>query len=278
MERLETPKAQAFGVAIAVTAILAIVGFIAFGGHVGPYGELFGLREEEKPDKNDASNAINNGSASASLLYTAERTKRIATSCTPGTDTQDLSHANVSISLSYPRLCDPLFDGTVQYVAEMLADNFEGQVDDVESARPGVSRGYQMELQGNSLFANDRLASVLLGAYVDTGGAHGTILFYSVNVDRSNQHRLQLADIFDSNTEYLDYIAARARSELASILGAESVFLKGLAPTESNFRVFTLNDSSITFHFPPYQVAAYAAGPQSVTIPYQDLGPYWRSE
>jgi hypothetical protein len=45
----------------------------------------------------------------------------------------------------------------------------------------------------------------------------------------------------------------------------------GTGEDPQNYQVFVLDGDSLVFHFPPYQVAAYAAGPQSVAIPLSSL-------
>jgi len=47
--------------------------------------------------------------------------------------------------------------------------------------------------------------------------------------------------------------------------------LKGTAPNEKNFQNFNLGIKELLIHFPPYQVAPYAAGEQVVGIPYNQL-------
>jgi hypothetical protein len=49
--------------------------------------------------------------------------------------------------------------------------------------------------------------------------------------------------------------------------------LRGAGPVESNFKVFTLTDTTLVLHFPTYQVAPGVAGPQQVVIPLETLAP-----
>lgn len=62
-------------------------------------------------------------------------------------------------------------------------------------------------------------------------------------------------------------------------------FVKGAGPDFENYKAFSVHSDHFTFHFCPYQVAAYAAGSFEVEIPFYDLldhlaadGPYkWAS-
>jgi len=46
---------------------------------------------------------------------------------------------------------------------------------------------------------------------------------------------------------------------------------RGTAPVPENYENWVLTPDALVFTFEPYQVAAYAAGPQIVTIPLADL-------
>jgi hypothetical protein len=51
------------------------------------------------------------------------------------------------------------------------------------------------------------------------------------------------------------------------------MFQTGADPTPENYQRWNLADDGFLVTFDVYQVAAYAAGPQTVTIPYADLRP-----
>jgi hypothetical protein len=56
-------------------------------------------------------------------------------------------------------------------------------------------------------------------------------------------------------------------------------FLKeGTSPEDENFETFFFDNAYLTILFAPYQVASYAAGPQTLRIPTSELKDILRSE
>ncbi len=45
----------------------------------------------------------------------------------------------------------------------------------------------------------------------------------------------------------------------------------GAGPKAENFDSWNITKTGILINFDPYQVAAYAAGPQDVLIPYEEI-------
>jgi Protein of unknown function (DUF3298) len=99
----------------------------------------------------------------------------------------------------------------------------------------------------------------------------------SVNHDAGAGRVLALSDLFRPSADYLSRLSELAIAALKQQEYADKYAVdRGAAPVESNFRVFTLTDTSLVLHFPTYQVAAGAAGPQSVVIPLATLAPLLR--
>jgi hypothetical protein len=69
-------------------------------------------------------------------------------------------------------------------------------------------------------------------------------------------------------------IAALEQNEFADRGGIRH----GAGPVESNFKFFTLTDTALVLHFPMYQVAAGAAGEQTVEISLNELVPLLRKQ
>ncbi|MBI5518822.1 MAG: DUF3298 domain-containing protein [Desulfovibrio sp.] len=114
--------------------------------------------------------------------------------------------------------------------------------------------------------ASPALLSIRFEEMRDTGGAHPNTTFASFVFDLRSQTRLQLTDIFSDAPAALAVISQlnerRMRLALDGLL-----FPEGLAPTLENYAVFVLDGADIVFTFPPYQVASYAHGPQTLRLP-----------
>ncbi len=122
-----------------------------------------------------------------------------------------------------------------------------------------------------------------------SGGAHGYEDVGTFNYDLKNNHEITLADMFPTDQNYLQTISGFARNELIAhfkdVYRADapgktvkeqeqwfndsivSAIKDGTTPTIENFQNFTIEPHTITFYFPRYQVASYAAGEQRVVMP-----------
>lgn len=108
----------------------------------------------------------------------------------------------------------------------------------------------------------------------DTLGAHGNTFFKTFTFDTSSGAPLALANIFLPDTNYLDTLSTMSRAKLPAIIGpnANSDFIKGgTTPDEKNFANFFFDNRDFVILFPPYAVAAYSDGPQTLRIPLSEL-------
>jgi len=107
-----------------------------------------------------------------------------------------------------------------------------------------------------------------------TGGAHGMVYFKTFNFDLANERVLALADLFGPGAAPLEVIAPLVRESLRAQLGDmvdEAWLEEGTQPVETNYENWLLTPDALVFYFPPYQMAAYAAGPQTVSLPLSAL-------
>ncbi|MGX5667671.1 TIR domain-containing protein [Rhizobium daejeonense] len=83
--------------------------------------------------------------------------------------------------------------------------------------------------------------------------------------------------IFTDATAALDTIRSEVRSHLVAIQGEDGDeyvdrdWIERGTETWNDFQAFTFEEKGIEIHFPPYQVAPYAAGPQSALVEYQKI-------
>jgi hypothetical protein len=128
--------------------------------------------------------------------------------------------------------------------------------------------------------------SYVFDQYTDMGGAHPNAAYKTFVFDAKIGKELTLADLFVPGSAYLTRVAAAARAqviehlkevlEMPDVQGA--VFEEGFAPNEQNYQDFYLDGSNLVVLFDPYQVAAYAAGPQEAHIPLSSLSDILKPE
>ena len=92
-----------------------------------------------------------------------------------------------------------------------------------------------------------------------------------VNYDLEAGQDLSLDQLFQSGSDYLKTIANYCIAQLKTRPIDFQVNAKGADPTPQNYSNWNITPDGLMITFDPYQVAAYAAGPQVVTVPYSAL-------
>ncbi len=142
----------------------------------------------------------------------------------------------------------------------------------LQKQAPEETLGWVVEIEGQVLFQNERVASIGFDCYSFTGGAHPNSFTQLLNFDLKTGKPLTWQDLL-LDEEALKTLAesrfkqARKLPENAD-LTREGFFWDGAFVLPENF-AFT--EQGLLFHYNPYEVAAYALGPTRFTIPYAEL-------
>ncbi|TCV95884.1 uncharacterized protein DUF4163 [Luteibacter rhizovicinus] len=138
----------------------------------------------------------------------------------------------------------------------------------------------------------DRFVNVQVDGSAFTGGAHPAPIVDSFTYDSQARRVVTLPEFFTDPQAAETAFAAESRRQLLGALDDQDDPLastseqvdEGTAPGKDHYRVFTLltgDDGKVhglTFIFPPYQVASYAAGAQAVDIPTEIFASYLKPE
>ncbi|HYM19781.1 MAG TPA: RsiV family protein [Candidatus Kapabacteria bacterium] len=101
---------------------------------------------------------------------------------------------------------------------------------------------------------------------------------------------LSLGDLFKEHSQYILRISDFCKSDLVKqvrvreedstdVADTDVGFVQeGAGPKPENFKSFSISPDGITFHFDPYQVAAYVFGDFEVTIPFSKLQDILRTD
>ena len=104
------------------------------------------------------------------------------------------------------------------------------------------------------------------------GMAHPYHMNPTFNFNIESGKALSLADLFLPNTDYLTPISKYCVTELTKRdIGFTSDFAQGADPKPENYKNWNITADGLAITFDEYQVAPYVAGPQVVTIPYDEL-------
>jgi ABC-type amino acid transport substrate-binding protein len=128
-----------------------------------------------------------------------------------------------------------------------------------------------LQLSPQLLTTNGRVVSVLytIGFYVQTA-AHPNSYSHALNFDLETGRELALSDLFRAESPFLETIAAQSGQQLAAI-NYEIAFPEGATPTLENYRNWNVTAAGLQITFDAYQLAPYAAGPATITLPWADL-------
>ena len=110
----------------------------------------------------------------------------------------------------------------------------------------------------------------MIDSYFD-GAAHPDQTSRTFTFDLVSGHQVKLDQLFLPGTNYLQVLADYCKIELAGRDIAFDTTATGADPLPDNYRAWNISVDGLVITFDAYQVAAYAAGPQIVTIPYMEL-------
>ena len=104
-----------------------------------------------------------------------------------------------------------------------------------------------------------------------TGAAHPGDTSQTLTYDLQQGRDLTLADLFEPDVDYLTAISKYCVAQLGTRDIGFQGFELGATATAENYRNWNLTADGLMITFDEYQVAPYAAGPQTVVIPYKQL-------
>jgi hypothetical protein len=151
--------------------------------------------------------------------------------------------------------------------------------EDVEVQGLGGERKYTLDITYKK-YESPSTYSYAFTIYQDTLGAHPNGFYATLTFDKSG-NELMLEDLFQEGSGYLDQLSQLAYEGVVTELEAKT----GAAPTEDMFdtarvgtapspealQFFYIEGQTLHLLFPPYQVAAYAAGSFDIAIPLNEL-------
>lgn len=144
---------------------------------------------------------------------------------------------------------------------------------DVETRGLSEDRKYDLQVHYLSS-AGPRSVSYIFQIDSYTLGAHGNTFFRTFTFDLESGKELSLADLFVPDSSYIEKLSALSRKMLPALVGEyldKAMLADGTTADSKNFEAFFLDGTSFVIIFPPYAVAPYVAGPQTLAIPLTAL-------
>lgn len=189
-----------------------------------------------------------------------------------------------TVAAEYPQIeGDSHFDGFNREARALVTKDVAafktGETEDTDTTNTSTeNQTSTMDMSYDFHYATDNLISVAFneGTY-ERGAAHGNQVTEVLNYDVKSGKKLALADLFKDKSKYLSVIAAycqkdlKERAKKPDAMVLDDLIESGAGPKADNYRAWNITKKGLWITFDPYQVAAYAAGPQYILVPYSVL-------
>lgn len=173
------------------------------------------------------------------------------------------------VEVRYPVLGVAKADECLRHWAEQLVQSFRTEIDGYDDLR------YRYEMRvGYNISKTPAATSVTFEIYSYTGGAHGNLDIITQSFLNRTGESIAVADMFHDMEAALASMSTYSYQKLDTSLGdmhIEDMLRNGTSPDIDNFSSIALTPTGIRIHFQPYQVAPWAAGPQQIEMPLEEL-------
>jgi hypothetical protein len=191
------------------------------------------------------------------------------------TNTEKLKELNATIKIETAKLEGDAradkFNKTISAHIGKEVESFKSRARADKSDNAGHA-GYELDLSFDVKYSSKNLVSVLYNKYAFTGGAHGTSASSSFNFDIDRGEMLELADLFTPDSNYLKTISDYSIDTLRGRKISDDDWIReGAGANKKNYSTWNIVSDGLLVTFDSYQVAAYAAGPQEVVVPFSVL-------
>ena len=190
--------------------------------------------------------------------------------------------SGVEVSLKYPLelagkgIAETTVDSYLQQTQQQFVQAYTP-----DYSLPAYANYWTMDIDYELYHFSDSVMTIKFNFDYYTGGAHPNHDFKTFTFDLAGNKEIALEDLFAEGTnpwKAIDvYVEQDLSKHLAEAIGTQlisedlAIIHSGTGENPDNYRNFALTPDSLIFFFPPYQVAAYAAGPQQVSIPLSQL-------
>lgn len=162
-----------------------------------------------------------------------------------------------------------IFNQSVDTLVQENIDAFRKSVQQ-DAPNPPITSGSTYDLKYTLLSPAGNIFSLKfdISSYFD-GAAHPGEQILTFTFDLTSGQPLNLEQLFLPGADYLSRVAAYCMTQLS--LRDISYSEQGALPTVENYRNWNITAEGLMITFDMYQVAAGAAGPQVVVVPYAQL-------
>lgn len=139
------------------------------------------------------------------------------------------------------------------------------ELGEIGAAKYAADFNYRIRYNQNDLF------SLTTYDYQYAGGAHGSTIENSYTINLKTGEILNLSDLLNKDSHYLDYINSVIRSEIDKKVAVGELFELTPFKTIGDKPAFHLSNDSLVIYFQQYEYFPYAAGLQEFNIPFVNI-------
>lgn len=170
----------------------------------------------------------------------------------------------------------PTREKAFEVVSKSYFQEYRTDMDDVSAEELGPDDSFMYTYEQNAsaevLYNQNQLLTLGYWDYWYTGGAHGNYGTWLASYDLAAQKEITLQDVFLPGyeakiTPALEK-AVRSRFGISSKEPLSSVLFEDAVGVTENFG---LTGKGVIFNYPPYEIAAYAAGEIRLFVPYSEI-------
>lgn len=183
----------------------------------------------------------------------------------------EISNEIVQLLLSFQEDFSPA-STTIEEAILVFIDDYRKYQRDLGS----LSFSYEADTYMEIIYQSNDLISIDLNFYLFTGGAHGYGGTRFLNFDRSTGKQFSMEELF-TDIKPLEEIAEKMIREQYQIPADQNINATGLWFENDQFHLpknigFTENEILLVYN--QYEIASYAEGSISLSVPKSDLMPY----
>jgi len=162
------------------------------------------------------------------------------------------------------------FDSEMNNFVQHLADDFKKNM--ASMGPPPIQATSYLDVRYQVVSPSGNILSIKYQTegYI-AGMAHPYHLNYTFNYDLDAGKDIALSDLFLPGADYLGALSKYCAAQLSTRDINFQQFSQGADPTTENYKNWNITPDGLMITFDEYQVAAYVAGPQTVTVPYSEL-------
>lgn len=170
-----------------------------------------------------------------------------------------------------------LYDDEIKVSSiEEAISSFKNGYLELKKMYPDETLGWEADIKGSVLYENVDVLSIKLETYIFTGGAHGYSVTRLLNFDKKKNIALENWELFNDPEGFKHFAELKFKIQ-EDIPQNGTINSTGLMFENDEFYLpnnigFTKNGLQLIYN--QYEVASYADGPMSITLPYAEIRNY----